>query len=144
MKIKRTIAIFGLVGVATAAGFIAGVWKMHKILRNDLKITLPPMAEGQTDWNLYSAYQSPVGRNPWPWHHRIVYRALMYLWWKWDVMWRLWEFAQRFREPPMKYETKYHEIKVLKQDGCILTVDSTEYVTDGQRVSLEKPEPTKD
>jgi hypothetical protein len=111
-------------------------------MSNELKITLPPLPEGADRWNLYSEYQSPIGRDPWKWYNRIVWRFLMFWHDRAERAWHwLWDIAQPFKQPPMKYETKYHEMKVLKQDGHNLTVDHPEYVTNGQPVFSEKPEP---
>jgi hypothetical protein len=110
-------------------------------MNNQIKITLPPMAEGQTDWKLYTEYQSPIGRDPWPWHHRVIWQVLMWFHARAERTWHwLWDIAQPFQQPPMKYETKYHEIKVLKQDGLFLTVDSTEHLTAGSKLFQKKPD----
>lgn len=130
-----------------------------------MKVIFPDMVEGQTDWRLYSEYQVPVGRDPWPTRDRIIFRVLMFfhacvdkawrLIWKaaqrtWKIMmfWNdgtgnlrqwVWSLAQPFKQPPMKYETKYHEIKVLEKDGSNVVVDNTEHLINGAPVFSERP-----
>ena len=109
-------------------------------MNNEIKFTLPPMAEGQTDWQLYTEYQSPVGRDPWPLGDRIMWRVLMWFHGLAEKLWHwIWDIAQPFKEPPMRYETKYREMKVLKQDGQNVTVDHPEYVANGQPIFPRVP-----
>jgi len=110
-------------------------------MNNQIKVTLPAMTEGQTDWKMYTEYPSPIGRDPWPWHHQIVWQVLMRLHDRAEKLWHwVWDIAQPFKQPPMRYETRYHEIKVWKQDGINLTVDHPEYVINGQPLLSRIPE----
>ncbi len=111
-------------------------------MKNEIKITLPPMTEGQDDWKLYTEYRSPIGRDPWAWYNRIIWRLLMWAHDRAENLWHwLWRIAQRFKEPPMKYETLYHEMKVIKKEGDIVTVDHVpDDLIAGQPVFSEKPE----
>lgn len=37
MKIKQSVTVVGIVGVATVVGFIVGVWQMHKIWKKQFE-----------------------------------------------------------------------------------------------------------
>lgn len=82
-------------------------------MSNKIKITLPPMVEGQTGWQLWRSYEVPIGRDPWPWHHRIAWRIIMWTHNQAESFWH-WCFdsSRRFEEPRMRYETRYREIPV--------------------------------
>ena len=107
---------------------------------NNLKITLPPIVEDQTDWKLYTEYQSPIGRDPWKWYNRLIWRILMFFHDRTERLWHwIWRIARPFKEPPMRYETKYREMKVIKKDGSNVIVNNGEHLTDGMPVFSEKP-----
>lgn len=86
-----------------------------------VRMTLPPLPVGADSWKLYYEYQSPVGRDPWRWHHRIIWRVLMYFHERAERLWHwVWDTAQPFQEPSMRYETKHKEMKVVRH----LTLDA--------------------
>ncbi len=94
-------------------------------MNNQIKITLPEMAPDQTDWKLYREYQNPIGRDPWPWHHRLIWRVLMHFHDRAERLWHwIWNIAQPFAEPRMRYKPEYLEIKVMKKIGNTVYVDS--------------------
>lgn len=114
-------------------------------MKNQIEITLPPMTEDQTDWKLYSEYQSPIGRDPWPLGDRIMWRVLMWFHGLAEKLWHwLWNIAQPFAQPPMRYEAKYHEMKVLKKDDSNIVVDNGEHLRNGMPViGRDFPETTE-
>lgn len=89
-------------------------------MKNTIKIMFPSLAEEpewlrdasrQTGWKICLEYQVPVGQDPWPWQHRLIWRVMM---WAHNHVERLWHWlyysARRFREPAVRTETRYHEI----------------------------------
>jgi hypothetical protein len=78
---------------------------------NRIRMIFPPLAEGQIGWKLFSEYQVPTGRDPWPWHHRLIWRVMMRAHDQVECLWHwLYDASRRFREPAMQYETRYREI----------------------------------
>jgi hypothetical protein len=78
---------------------------------NKIKFTMPPMAEGQTGWGIYSPYEVSIGRDRWPWHHRIIWRALMWAHNRAEDLWsQCWAWQGRFAQPPLRTETRYMDI----------------------------------
>jgi len=106
-----------------------------------MKVTMPSLVEGQTHWKLYSPYEVPIGRDPWPWHHRIIWRVLMWFHNHAEDSWHwLWRISQRFAEPRMRTKTRYHEMKVLRVNGSNIEVNSCKNMVNGAPIFARIPE----
>jgi hypothetical protein len=70
---------------------------MEKEEMGDLKLTLPPMVEGQDLWGIYVGGGPNVTYEPRRWYHRAIYRTLMYFHDRTESLWHwLWRTAQPF------------------------------------------------
>lgn len=110
-------------------------------MMNDvLKVTLPAMSEGQTDWRMYSEVPEPIGREPWPWWHRCIWIALMWAHSRAESLWHwCWDVSRRFEQPPMRYATRYVEMDVVRREGNTVTVRGGGAIRNGDLIFSKPP-----
>jgi hypothetical protein len=80
-----------------------------------LRITLPPMAEGQTGWQAFAVlpqYETPPDERKW--HTKAIYRVLM---WMHDHAESFWHWCYRVsrkydRPKAVPIESKYYPLEI--------------------------------
>jgi len=81
---------------------------------SNIKLTLPPLAEGQTGWDVYGVtpqYKDvPDTRK---WHERAIYNVMMWAHDKAELFWHWCYYkSRRFAPPQPKIDYKYTSMKV--------------------------------